>query len=60
MTRWIWFALWASIQLFFVASLGLVLVRVQQIYRIVRRYEASCRRSVTEVKQVEASMAKHS
>lgn len=52
MNRWMWLALWASIQLFFISSLGMVLVRVQQIYRIVRRYESSCRRSVAEAKAI--------
>lgn len=57
MTRWMWLALWASIQLFFITSLGTVLIRVQQIYRIVSRHEASCRRSVKEVQQIEASIS---
>ena len=53
----IWLAIWASIQLFFITSFSLLLVRVQQIYRIVRRQEKSCRSSLAEVRLIEASMA---
>jgi hypothetical protein len=56
MTRWMWLALWGSIQLFFIAAMSLTTVRVQQIYRIVRRQEQSCRRSVSEVKEIAASI----
>jgi hypothetical protein len=56
MNRWMWLALWVSVQLFFIASLSWVLVRVEQVYRLVRRYEASCRQSVGKVKEIEAAI----
>lgn len=51
-----WLAIWGSIQLFFISSFSWLLWRVEQVYRIVRRHEASCRRSVSEIKHLEASI----
>lgn len=51
------FAIWAAIQLFFISSFSMILLRVAQIYRTVKRID---RRVHQTAKEIAANGAVHS
>ena len=52
-------AVWAAIQLFFISSFSMILLRVGQIYRTVKRIDKRVHDRANEVEQIAANGVAH-